>query len=398
MRILLLTAGSRGDVDPFVALAQHAAARGHEVRLGVTREFTEQVRAVGLDAAPLDGSFADLIARQGVSPWAAYRSFRTRDPPDDGRGPALGSGRGRGLPPGRRRPPPQGALRAARRRAAGCSARARGDRADGHPDPRVPGGGGDHGGPRPVQPAHLPGLRSGQRDAPRAVARDPVVARPARPGRRARPGEHAGPRQPGPAGPSGRLARHHRADRAVAARPGGGARRPRARPVPRRRRRALRRVRLDGRRRPRRAGPGRRRGGAGGRPAGAGGDRLGRPRAARGVLGRRCARPPGGTARQRAAAVCGRGAPRRRGHGARGGAGGCAVGDGAVSRRPALLGRPPAPARPRGATRARPAAHRRPAPGRAGVAAAAGARRGRRGGHGGRGRLRRRPAGLEQCR
>ena len=77
MRILLLTAGSRGDVDPFVALAQHAAARGHEVRLGVTREFTEQVRAVGLDPAPLDGSFADLIARQGVSPWAAYRSFRT---------------------------------------------------------------------------------------------------------------------------------------------------------------------------------------------------------------------------------------------------------------------------------------------------------------------------------
>ena len=51
MRILLLTAGSRGDVDPFVALAQHAASRGHEVRLGVTREFTEQVRAVGLDAA-----------------------------------------------------------------------------------------------------------------------------------------------------------------------------------------------------------------------------------------------------------------------------------------------------------------------------------------------------------
>ena len=78
MRILLLTAGSRGDVDPFVALAQRAAARGHEVRLGVTREFTEQVRAAGLDPAPLDGSFADLIARQGVSPWAAYRSFRTQ--------------------------------------------------------------------------------------------------------------------------------------------------------------------------------------------------------------------------------------------------------------------------------------------------------------------------------
>jgi sterol 3beta-glucosyltransferase len=77
VRILLLTAGSRGDVDPFVALGRHAAARGHEVRLGVTGEFAEQVRAAELDMAPLDGGFGDLIARQGVSPRAAYRSFRT---------------------------------------------------------------------------------------------------------------------------------------------------------------------------------------------------------------------------------------------------------------------------------------------------------------------------------
>ena len=78
MRILLLTAGSRGDVDPFVALGRRAAGRGHEVRLGVTREFTGQVEAAGLDPVPLDGSFADLIARQGVSAWTAYRSFRTQ--------------------------------------------------------------------------------------------------------------------------------------------------------------------------------------------------------------------------------------------------------------------------------------------------------------------------------
>jgi sterol 3beta-glucosyltransferase len=78
MRILLVTAGSRGDVDPFVALAQRAVARGHEVRIGVTEEFTEHVRAAGLDRAPLDGNYADLIARQGVSPWSAYRSFRTQ--------------------------------------------------------------------------------------------------------------------------------------------------------------------------------------------------------------------------------------------------------------------------------------------------------------------------------
>ena len=32
---MLLTAGTRGDVEPFVALARYAAARGHEVRLAV---------------------------------------------------------------------------------------------------------------------------------------------------------------------------------------------------------------------------------------------------------------------------------------------------------------------------------------------------------------------------
>ncbi|WP_104166225.1 glycosyltransferase [Arthrobacter sp. SX1312] len=35
MRLLLATAGSRGDVEPFVALAERALAAGHEVRLVV---------------------------------------------------------------------------------------------------------------------------------------------------------------------------------------------------------------------------------------------------------------------------------------------------------------------------------------------------------------------------
>lgn len=77
VRILLLTAGSRGDVEPFVALGQRARERGHDVRLGVTREFVDQVRAAGLDVATLEGDFADLVAQQGVSAWAALRSYRT---------------------------------------------------------------------------------------------------------------------------------------------------------------------------------------------------------------------------------------------------------------------------------------------------------------------------------
>lgn len=75
MRILLLTAGSRGDVEPFLALARRAAAEGHDVRLGVTREFV--ARAADVDVTPLDGDYAALVAAQGVSPWAALRSYRS---------------------------------------------------------------------------------------------------------------------------------------------------------------------------------------------------------------------------------------------------------------------------------------------------------------------------------
>ncbi len=77
MRILLLTAGSRGDVDPFVALARRAEREGHQVRLGVTRDFVADVRAAGVDAVGLDGDFSALVAAQGVSPLAAMRSYRT---------------------------------------------------------------------------------------------------------------------------------------------------------------------------------------------------------------------------------------------------------------------------------------------------------------------------------
>ncbi|MFP5380439.1 MAG: hypothetical protein ACLGHP_11980, partial [Vicinamibacteria bacterium] len=35
MRLLLVTAGSRGDVEPFVALGRRAVARGHEVLITI---------------------------------------------------------------------------------------------------------------------------------------------------------------------------------------------------------------------------------------------------------------------------------------------------------------------------------------------------------------------------
>ena len=77
MRILLLTAGSRGDVDPFIALARRARLDGHDARIGVTREFVPTAEAAGLDVAPLDGDYQALIEAQGVSPVAAMRAYRS---------------------------------------------------------------------------------------------------------------------------------------------------------------------------------------------------------------------------------------------------------------------------------------------------------------------------------
>ncbi|ALU40828.1 glycosyl transferase [Kocuria flava] len=74
MRLLLLTSGTRGDVEPFAALAHRATAAGHEVRLGVPEN--PGVDLAGLDAVGLDVDFHRLVAEHGISPWTAVRYFR----------------------------------------------------------------------------------------------------------------------------------------------------------------------------------------------------------------------------------------------------------------------------------------------------------------------------------
>src|SRR3712207_5492991 len=69
VKIMMLTAGTRGDVEPFAALARQARARGHEVRLAVPDNAGADVS--GLDAVSLHMDFATLIADHGVSPRAA---------------------------------------------------------------------------------------------------------------------------------------------------------------------------------------------------------------------------------------------------------------------------------------------------------------------------------------
>ncbi|MEJ1154822.1 glycosyltransferase [Microbacterium marmarense] len=75
MKIMLITAGSRGDVEPFAAFARGAQAAGHKVRLALPDN--SGVDLSGLDAISLGADFSAMIADQGVSPLTAMRSFRS---------------------------------------------------------------------------------------------------------------------------------------------------------------------------------------------------------------------------------------------------------------------------------------------------------------------------------
>ncbi|GAA1055093.1 glycosyltransferase [Agromyces luteolus] len=74
MKLLLVTAGSRGDVEPFVTVARRAAAAGHDVRLAIPDR--SGVDTTGIDVRSLEADFSALIESQGVSPLAAMRNLR----------------------------------------------------------------------------------------------------------------------------------------------------------------------------------------------------------------------------------------------------------------------------------------------------------------------------------
>lgn len=60
-RILLFCYGSRGDVEPYVALGLGLQARGHAVTLATAGQFGDWVRGFGLDFAPMTDDFIDVI-------------------------------------------------------------------------------------------------------------------------------------------------------------------------------------------------------------------------------------------------------------------------------------------------------------------------------------------------
>lgn len=70
---MLLTAGTRGDVEPFVALARHAASRGHDVRLALPDDADAPE---GIDTVALGLDARRVLSPAGRTPWALAHHLR----------------------------------------------------------------------------------------------------------------------------------------------------------------------------------------------------------------------------------------------------------------------------------------------------------------------------------
>ena len=60
-RVTCLTIGSRGDVQPYIALCKGLLERGHKPRIATHREFEGWIRGHGIDFAPVEGDPAELM-------------------------------------------------------------------------------------------------------------------------------------------------------------------------------------------------------------------------------------------------------------------------------------------------------------------------------------------------
>ncbi|GAA1667525.1 glycosyltransferase [Streptomyces yatensis] len=75
MRILIVTAGSRGDVAPYTGLGRRLLAAGHEVAVAAHPPFAGLVGGCGLDHLPLPGDPRELIrTRARAASWEETRA------------------------------------------------------------------------------------------------------------------------------------------------------------------------------------------------------------------------------------------------------------------------------------------------------------------------------------
>lgn len=61
MRITCLTIGSRGDVQPYIALCKRLLEEGHRPKIATHPEFEPWIRSYGIDFSPVSGDPAELM-------------------------------------------------------------------------------------------------------------------------------------------------------------------------------------------------------------------------------------------------------------------------------------------------------------------------------------------------
>jgi len=66
MKITILAVGTRGDVQPYVALGLGLKAAGNEVRVAAASNFEQFIRSYGLEYGRLEGNFRDLMEADTV--------------------------------------------------------------------------------------------------------------------------------------------------------------------------------------------------------------------------------------------------------------------------------------------------------------------------------------------
>lgn len=67
MKIYLVTTGSRGDFEPFLAFSKIAASKGHDVYLAVTEEFVTEAKNENFTTLVLPGTIKQFVDTNGVS-------------------------------------------------------------------------------------------------------------------------------------------------------------------------------------------------------------------------------------------------------------------------------------------------------------------------------------------
>ncbi|RYP18250.1 hypothetical protein DL765_004049 [Monosporascus sp. GIB2] len=81
MKVTCLTIGSRGDVQPYIALCKGLMAEGHKPRIATHLEFKSWIEGHGIEFAPVEGAPAELMRiciQNGTFTWAFLREANSK--------------------------------------------------------------------------------------------------------------------------------------------------------------------------------------------------------------------------------------------------------------------------------------------------------------------------------